>query len=137
MTSRELLKSKSLKATRSRIALLDTLLQAENPLTVEELHTRTSDGSDLVTVYRGLENFLKSGLVRQVHLKDDSVRFELADEHHHHHLVCTSCGLIDELPTCKVSDLEVNALKHSTRFASIAEHSLEFYGSCKACARTV
>lgn len=137
MTSRELLKLKFLKVTPSRVALLDALRETKNPLTVEELHKKSATQSDLVTVYRGLESFLIHRLVREVRLKDDPMRYEYAAEHHHHHLVCTGCGIIDELPSCEISELENVALKHSRRFASISEHALEFFGTCQACTRAV
>jgi Fur family ferric uptake transcriptional regulator len=137
MTSREILKMKSLKATLQRIALLDTLRNTKNPLTVVELHERNTAKSDLVTIYRTLETFVKTALVRKIHLKGDPVRYEFASKHHHHHLVCTMCGIIDELPSCEVSELESRALKHSTRFASISEHALEFFGTCRACVGAV
>ncbi len=136
MTSHEILKSKLLKATPTRLTLLDALRNAKTPLTAEELHRITQKG-DLVTVYRGLHSFLNARLVREVFLKDSPARYEFADSHHHHHLVCTGCGVIDELPNCDVQDLERLALKSSRRFACIAEHSLEFFGSCKTCARAV
>lgn len=137
MTLREMLTLKSLKATSSRVAILSALRTAKSPLTVEELHIKINKSSDLVTVYRGLQTFLTSKLVHEIHLKDGSRRYELASEHHHHHLVCTGCGIIDELPSCEVSELESLALKYSTRFATISEHALEFFGTCRACARTV
>lgn len=137
MTSRELLKLKSLKATSSRLAILNALRTAKNPFTAEELHKKINKSSDLVTVYRGLETFLTCKLVHEIHLKDGTARYELASEQHHHHLVCTGCGIIDELPSCEVSELESLALKRSTRFATISEHALEFFGTCRACARAV
>lgn len=137
MTPQELLKSKSLKVTPARLALLNVLRSVQSPLTVEELHKRISKKSDLVTMYRALERFLLSGLVREVRLKDGSLRYEFAEEHHHHHLVCTSCGIIDELPVCEATKLENHVLRQSARFTIITEHALEFYGICRSCARAV
>ncbi len=136
MTSRELIKKSSLKATSTRVALLDTLHEAGHPMTALELRSNIKN-IDLVTVYRGLRSFLQHGLVREVHLKNGPARYESAESQHHHHLVCTGCGVIDELPSCEVSELESQALKHSKRFTSISEHSLEFFGSCRACSRAV
>lgn len=101
---------------------------------MEEIHRRM-ESADLVTVYRNLQNLLKVGLVREVRFKDSAVLYELSAEgDHHHHVVCRSCGLIDELEECGPYDLEASALKTATRFASIDEHSLEFFGTCRACA---
>ncbi len=136
MTSRELIKKTSLKATVARVALLDTLREGGHPMTVEELHKKIKK-IDLVTVYRGLQSFLERGLAREVHLKSGPARYESAESRHHHHLVCTGCGIIDELPSCEVTTLEKEALKHSTRFASISEHALEFFGTCRICVRAI
>ena len=44
MRSRELLKSKSIKVTPTRLALMDTLQEAKSPLTAEELHQNSRSG---------------------------------------------------------------------------------------------
>jgi Fur family ferric uptake transcriptional regulator len=116
------------------MVLIKLLEKASGPLTVEEVHARGD--ADLVTVYRNLQSLAEAGLVREVRFKDAKVRYELAQRNeHHHHLVCTGCGTVDELPECDITKLEKNALKHAKRFVNIEEHSLEFFGRCKSCAR--
>ncbi len=136
MSTKETLKNASLKATPSRIALLNALRKGEGPMTVEELHNDIN-ATDLVTVYRGLQSFIEHGLAREVHLKNGPTRYESAEGTHHHHVVCTQCGLIDELPGCDFSAAETLALSKSTHFATISEHTLEFFGSCHTCSRVV
>lgn len=124
-----------LRATPHRMALLGTLATANAPKTAEELHARLGN-ADLVTIYRNLQSLVTAGLVREVRFKDSSVRYELADEDsHHHHLVCTGCGKVDELEGCDVSALEKHILKQSKSFASVNEHTLEFFGTCMTCAK--
>ncbi len=130
----ELLRSAKVRTTTHRIAVVHELMRAKKPLTAEELRTRVKS-ADLVTIYRALEQFNKAGIAHAVRLKDGVVRFEISHGHHHHHLVCTRCGEIDELPDCDVRSLEKNALASATRFASIEEHALEFFGTCTTCAR--
>ena len=131
MKSPTILAGAPFRATPKRIALMTTLKKAEQPLSAEIIHTQMR-GVDLVTVYRNLQEFLKAGIVHEVRFKDGIVRYELAHSHHHH-IVCTTCGLVEELDMCEAA-LEKKALKHSRRFATVSEHALEFFGLCKKCA---
>jgi Fe2+ or Zn2+ uptake regulation protein len=131
MSAETMLKEAKLRATPKRVALLKALQGAKSPRTAEELHTNVK--SDLVTIYRNLQSLAQAGLVNEVRFKDSSVRYELSHGHHHH-IVCTSCGTVEELDGCDNSPLERQALGASERFSRINEHSLEFFGLCKACA---
>lgn len=130
MSTQELLKARGLRATPKRVALLGILQKAAHPMTAEEMHVNVR--ADLVTVYRNLQNLVRAGIVHEVRFKDSSVRYEFSHGHHHH-VVCTSCGIIEELAACDVSALQKNALRTSG-FSAINEHSLEFFGLCRACA---
>ena len=127
-----LLRSARLRATPKRIRLLEVLHIMGRPLSVDALHTQVK-GMDLVTVYRTMQAFVRAGLVREVRFKDAIVRYEFAHGHHHH-LVCTDCGVVEEIEACDVAPLEKNVLKHSHHFKTISEHALEFFGLCKKCA---
>lgn len=125
------LASAPFRATPKRIALMAVLQKAGQPLSAEVLHSQMQE-IDLVTVYRNLQEFLKAGIVHEVRFKDGIVRYELAHTHHHH-IVCTTCGLVEELDMCDVA-LEKKALKHARHFRTVSEHALEFFGVCKKCA---
>lgn len=133
-TPQELLREKGLRATPHRVAVLRALQEAASPVPAEKLHTAITS-IDLVTVYRTLQSLVVSGLAREVRFKDSSVRYEFAGGEHHHHLVCTTCGMIDELPECDFSALEADVLAKSASFASVDEHALEFFGTCTSCAK--
>lgn len=120
-----------LRATPRRISLLGTLRKTHGPLSAEDLHRRVR-GIDLVTIYRNLQEFVKAGIAQEVRFKDGIVRYEIAHTHHHH-LVCTDCGVIEEIETCDIESLEKNVLHSSRRFTMISEHALEFFGLCKKC----
>ena len=89
---------------------------------------------DLVTVYRTLESFVRAGLLRQVDLHTGSVQYEPAD-HHHHHIVCTGCGTVESVETCGIKRIEQRVIQESSMFESVENHALEFFGTCKACAK--
>lgn len=115
------------------MGIFEAIAVARGPISAEAIHERVD--ADLVTVYRTLEHFFAAGLIREVRFKDDTVRYEVAEASHHHHVVCTRCGIIDELENCNVRALEKSALGCSRRFASIDEHQLEFFGTCVSCAK--
>ncbi len=133
MVIESVIRKAGLRVTGQRMALLGTLATARGPKTAEEIKERIGT-IDLVTVYRNLQQLLSAGLVREVRFKDASLRYELAGESHHHHVVCVGCGLIDELADCDFGALQKKALKSSKRFATIDEHALEFFGTCRTCA---
>ena len=133
MDNRSLLKKADLRITAPRLALIASLRDAKKPLTAEELHAKNST-YDLVTVYRTVKSLAEAALVREVRLKDASRRYEFADsETHHHHLICSGCGFIEELPDCESTLPEKKVLRNSSRFVSVEEHVLEFFGTCKSC----
>lgn len=132
MNSTLLLKRVGLRATPRRVSLLGGLQKAHGPLSAEDLH-REVRGLDLVTVYRNLQEFVKAGIAAEVRFKDGIVRYEIAHAHHHH-LVCTDCGLVEEIAACDMAPLEKRVLQGSRRFTRISEHALEFFGLCKKCA---
>jgi Fe2+ or Zn2+ uptake regulation protein len=130
---RSALKKSGLRVTPHRIALTHALATAHSPKTADELHARIKN-ADLVTIYRNLQNLVAANLIHEVRFKDGKVRYELARDDHHHHLVCTGCGTVDELEGCGATGLESKVLTQSQNFASVDEHSLEFFGTCKGCA---
>ncbi|HWO07027.1 MAG TPA: Fur family transcriptional regulator [Candidatus Paceibacterota bacterium] len=127
------LRARGLRVTLQRVRLLDALADLHRPVSAEELH-REVRAIDVVTVYRVLQRFVNEGIAREVRFKDGVVRYEFAGSPHHHHVVCTKCGLVDELQSCDAHQLEAHALTASKRFAQIDEHALEFFGTCTSCA---
>ena len=58
------LRTFGLRVTLPRIALLNTLIRAGQPLTIDQLFLRTGDQTcDLVTIYRTMTAFEKAGVV--------------------------------------------------------------------------
>jgi Fur family ferric uptake transcriptional regulator len=58
------LRASGLRVTAPRIALLNALITAGQPLTIDQLFSRTGDQTcDLVTIYRTMSAFERSGVV--------------------------------------------------------------------------
>jgi Fur family transcriptional regulator, ferric uptake regulator len=129
------LRSAGLKATPTRVAILQVLSRGCGPLTVEQLHAQIKHTDcDLVTLYRALASFHKALLVRRCDLGDGPVRYEAHDRdgQHHHHVVCMECRQVESIDMCLVHKFE-SALRK--RGYSNVSHSLEFYGVCGKCSR--
>jgi Fur family ferric uptake transcriptional regulator len=131
---KELLKGVGFKATPGRLLLLEALQKELEPLPVLEIQKKLKNKLNEVTLYRALEAFATAGLVRRVDLNHDHAHYELAvGREHHDHVVCTDCGIIEDIEGCALVPLEKRALTQS-KFKSIYSHNLEFFGLCRSCA---
>ena len=133
-THEKVLRDHALKCTPARLLVLAIFESSHTPLTVQALHTLMRKSTiDLVTLYRTLESFEKAGIIRRVDLRQDAISYELAKEHHHH-IVCTKCGVIEDVPSCDVATLIKNIARSSSKFKHIQEHTFELFGVCTNCA---
>jgi Fe2+ or Zn2+ uptake regulation protein len=133
---RDILKRAGSKLTPGRVALIKLLAAQQKPLTVEELKTKIGDTMNAVTLYRSLEALTEAGLLERSDLRHGHAHYELKlGRPHHHHIVCTTCGRIEdiELPHPSLSGTAVSA--RSKEFAKVHDYLLEFYGTCKKCAK--
>ena len=135
----DLLRRKGLRMTGNRRAILQVLLKAREPLSLEQIqeealrYVEGGDAPDFATVFRMMTLMEELKLARKVHLGRTASHFELTDSRHHHdHLVCTDCGTVTPLEgLCPVEKLERQiARKHG--FTELT-HSLEFFGKCGDC----
>ena len=108
------------------------VLQKKPQTVIEILTVLKSKRSaiDKATVYRILTGFKELGIVKEIHLGDKEVRFELAGGEHHHHLICEECGSIEDVSLSE--DVILKEVEKQTPF-QIKRHSLEFFGICKKC----
>jgi Fur family ferric uptake transcriptional regulator len=125
--------------TGGRRALVDVLLAARGPLTVEEILDRSPQVRQS-SVYRNLAVFEQSGLVHRVAGHDEFARYELAEEivGHHHHFACRRCGAVAdvELPHAIEDALARTLAELATRTALTVEaHRLDVVGLCGDCTR--
>lgn len=128
----DLLRDEGLKVTPARLALLEILMTECAPMTVEDIAVQMPVGINTTTIYRALDQFVSVGLIHQTHFRDGKTYYEYQD-HHHHHIVCTSCGVKEEISLCIESSLPL-VLKESKKFNKVQDHMLEFFGICQDCA---
>lgn len=130
---KEVIRQAGFKATPGRLAILGIFSEDCGALCAEDIHTRIGKTKvDYVTVYRTLESFEKAGLIKKVFLRKQAAYYERAG-HHHHHIVCTSCGTVEQFDSCGVEALSKNIIAISKQFATVTDHSLEFFGMCNRC----
>ena len=127
------LKSGGLKVTSARLSLLDIFKHAKKPVSVRQI-SRQLKQPDVATLYRNIDALTDLGLIKKISLGKTEGYYELNAAKHHHHLICKVCGRIADVEGCKVSVADKNFASHHG-FAKVTDHSLEFFGVCKLCAK--
>lgn len=137
-----LLKSKGLKVTNQRIAVLEVLQsKTDAHLTAEEIFDLVREKHPdigLATVYRTIQLLSDMKLIEKLSLDDGFIRYEigkLSDSgHRHHHLVCLGCGKVISFQRDLMEILE-NELEKSLDF-HVIDHEVKLFGYCKDCKDT-
>jgi Fur family transcriptional regulator, ferric uptake regulator len=133
---RALVRDRGLRATPSRLAVLELLLAktGEPPMSHAEVSEKLASGPwDPATIYRNLTDLVEVGLVRRSDVGDHIWRFEVVDAAHdgagHPHFVCTECGTVECLP---VMDF---VLPRTKTPRAMRQHKVEVHvrGLCDTC----
>lgn len=129
------LRDAGLRSTAARIAVLQSLQAAANPITHAALATElVPKGFDKATVYRNLMDLNAAGLVSRSEFGDHVWRFELrvADDEHggseHPHFLCVDCGVVSCLSE---ADFSISTSRNRSRIGQVTEILLK--GHCDRC----
>lgn len=131
-----LLRANGMRITRNRVQILETLLKAEKPLSLEEIQETSRDGldaPDYATVFRVMTVLENLHIAQKVNLNRSCSYYELVNpKRHYDHIICTECGrvtlIVDSCPVEKVER------KIEKRYGySDIRHSLEYFGKCREC----
>ena len=133
------LKREGMRMTANRHHILRVLLNADTPLSLEEIQTgaeRLGSRPDFATVFRLMLVLEKLKLAHKVNLGRSTSHYELLDpQRHHDHLVCVDCGKVTLIEDrCPVEKLE-RKLAKDYGYTGL-KHSLEFFGHCFECTHT-
>lgn len=132
-------RAKGLRATPSRLAVLELLRVSDAPMSHGDVADRLATQAwDRATIYRNLTDLAEAGLVRRTDVGDHVWRFEAVSGDHeaaaHPHFVCTECGTVECLP-----ELEL-AVRSASRSRSrppraVKQRQVEVHvrGLCDAC----
>lgn len=136
------LKSRGLRCTAQRKAILDTMMKNQGKhLSPEEIYGLVKINTPeigVATVYRTLLILEDMGIVRKINLDDGKGRYELninEEDHHHHHLICEKCGSVSGVKYDLLELLEEQIMKENEFL--VTNHSVKFYGYCKECMRSI
>lgn len=128
-------KSRGLKKTKHRIAVVDTLERKNGPISAEEIFFDLKELDypiNLSTVYRTLELLVSKNLVNKLNLSVNSkALYEMNCLTHKHYLVCLGCKKILAIEHCPLHDYE-KILEKEMNY-TIAGHKLDIYGYCPDC----
>ena len=132
----ELLRANGMRITKNRIQIIDTLLRAEKPLSLDEIQTRTGAEAgipDYATVFRVMTLLESLQVAQKVNLNRSCSYYELINpQQHYDHIICTECGRVTlMIDSCPVERVE-RKIEKRYGFSDI-RHSLEFFGKCREC----
>jgi Fur family ferric uptake transcriptional regulator len=121
------LRSRGMRVSATRRALLDRLFRSRRPLTAEEL----AGGLDLASVYRNLDALEAVGLVRHVHVGHGPGLYALARRRGTGYAACERCGRHAALAPEELESVHA-AVRAATGFASDFSH-FPIVGVCPDC----
>lgn len=129
---RAAVRARGLRATPSRIAVLELLRASEAPVSHADVADRLAPLADRATLYRNLTDLAEAGLLRRTDVGDHVWRFEAVTGDHdgaHPHFVCTGCGTVECLP-----ELEL-AMRRAKGPRALRQRKVEVHvrGLCDAC----
>lgn len=129
------LRSRGLRATAPRVAVLQALSESGAPVTHGDLVVRLGPaGWDRATLYRNLIDLTEIGLVRRSDVGDHVWRFELLAEDHDHehrtHFVCDACGDVVCLPD---ESLEIKSSAAAPKALQTRNVQIQIRGRCDDC----
>lgn len=135
ITPFQLLHQAGLRCTPRRTAIIQVLLQAQDPLTHREIEASIPREISInqVSLYRALQAFLEAGIVHRVMNPDRTWRFALcgcrSSGHCHPHFVCKNCGVVECLHR-----IEMPKLPEELPGYVVEEEELYLKGLCLVCA---
>ena len=133
--ARTRIRNAQMRITRPRIAIIESLMQHEGPVSIERIHQDIgANVCDLVTVYRCLSAFETLGMVRRSYLHNGTCLYELTlGNQQYYHISCKACGKTERVDYFSVEGMERML---QDRGYSEVTHVVGFYGICTACQQT-
>jgi Fur family ferric uptake transcriptional regulator len=130
---RTALRTRGLRATPSRIAVIELLRAAGAPMSHGDVADRLAAHPwDRATIYRNLTDLAGAGLARRTDVGDHVWRFEAVTNDHdtaHPHFVCTECGTVECMPEIEL------AVRRAKAPRAVRNRQVEVHvrGLCDAC----
>jgi len=129
------LRQNGLKKTYQKDLILETFLNTEGHLSVEDIYAlvkKRDKKVGVVTVFRTLKSLTACGIAREITLGDGLTRFEHSFHHpYHHHIVCTECHRAIEFVCPELERIQDEIIQRY-HFQPI-HHRFQTYGICEDC----
>jgi Fur family ferric uptake transcriptional regulator len=129
------LRQKGLKKTYQKDLILETFLNTDGHLSVDDIYALVKKRDrkvGIVTVFRTLRSIAECGLAREISLGDGLKRFEHSHKHPpHHHIVCTGCHKVIEYASPELDELQNKVLGRYD--VQLHRHSFQSFGLCEDC----
>jgi Fur family ferric uptake transcriptional regulator len=133
LNAEDTLKRAGLQKTAQRLAILDILTQAEQPLTAGDVFQRLSGGQKVnrVTVYRILSSYTRKGIIREFESKRGIHYYERAWPltPPHPHFNCRACGTM----TCMTAFLSPESWEQIVNQPDFVIENISISGLCGLC----
>jgi Fur family ferric uptake transcriptional regulator len=126
------IRTAGMRVTKPRIALIESLLRMNGPVSIERIHQEVGAKScDLVTIYRCLAAFENLGLVRRSYLHNGTCLYEQTiNAARRYHIICKQCGHSEPVDYSPAEGVEQKLQERG--YAQIS-HVVEFFGICPSC----
>ncbi|GAA0740338.1 Fur family transcriptional regulator [Dactylosporangium roseum] len=134
MSGEDLLRSRGLRVTRPRLAVLEILESVPGHLDVDQIAAQVRQRLDTVStqaVYDVLNALSRAGLARRIEPAGSPARYESRVGDNHHHIVCRGCGEIADVD-CTVGEAPCLTPSQAHGF-ELDEAEVTFWGLCPAC----
>jgi Fe2+ or Zn2+ uptake regulation protein len=134
MSDEALLRSRGLRVTRPRLAVLEVLTASRRHLDVDEITEEVRGRLDSVStqaIYDVLGALSRAGLARRIEPAGSPARYEARVGDNHHHVVCRGCGMIADVD-CAVGEAPCLEPAQSHGF-ELDEAEVTFWGLCPDC----
>jgi len=132
-----LLKEYELKATFQRMNILENI-DHYGHMTIDDIYAKVikkHPSLSLATVYKNIILMVEKGVLVEVPITGQKVKFELLKEDHIH-LVCTQCGEVEDKPHNTAADDLFNTMTKDENF-SLSKQQINLYGVCSHCQEAV
>lgn len=131
---KELLRSRGLRATTSRVAVYAAVESLPGHPDVQEIRAQVEAAGTSVStqaVYDCLASLTAAGLLRRIEPAGSPARFETRVGDDHHHIVCRACGATEDID-CAVGAAPCLEPTSASGFA-VEEAEVTFWGLCPDC----
>jgi Fur family ferric uptake transcriptional regulator len=134
MNATEILKLHEIKKTPGRIAIINALVNHNQPLSENEIKAEMQEMYDRITFYRNVQALTQAGIIHKIVIDNTTVKYGInhCDHGHQHqnehaHFFCEQCHSVVCLEEVKIPEYNLPSGYKCT------ESDIIIKGKCKKC----